>query len=284
MSPEPSRWINAPSGTPQRSTIACAARQPAAALGTAPGPAPTVFNNVSAYWFWLIFISRTASVESGADRYETIGVPRVAGVSITSSMSTAGPRTSMPLAISAARNALTKNCVGLSTETRRADGEAPSAIEPLSDRVMLPGSRRVSIDVAVPEALVVTALTIARPLLPTERLIPAESPAAGPGDTVTRTVPSLYCSAPTPAESAVGRSSHIQPNPSVSSSKPLSSPITRPLIARMPRCFSCVAQSANTRSAMPSVATRLGSPLPTTMRSPCSVPPSIDPAAAIVVS
>ena len=40
-------------------------------------------------------------------------------------------------------------------------------------------------------ALVVTALTIVRPVPPTDRLIAAESPAAGPGDTVTRSAFSL---------------------------------------------------------------------------------------------
>ena len=48
-------------------------RQPAAAVGTTPGAAASVFSNVSAYRFWLIFISRTASADSGGDRYETIG-------------------------------------------------------------------------------------------------------------------------------------------------------------------------------------------------------------------
>ena len=60
------------------------------------------------------------------------------------------------------------------------------------------------IDVVVPAAPVVTALTIVRPLVPTERLTAAESPAAGPGDTVTRSAFSLYCSAPTLVESSVG--------------------------------------------------------------------------------
>src|SRR4051794_5458533 len=106
-------------------------------------------------------------------------------------MSTAGPRTSMPLAISAARSAVTKNCVGLATDTASVDGFDPSAIEPRTVSVVLPIRRCASIDVDVPAGAVVTALATVRPLVPTDRLIAAASPAAGPGDTLTRSAFSL---------------------------------------------------------------------------------------------
>ena len=65
-----------------------------------------------------------------------MGVARaVEGASGTSSMSTAGPRTSMPFAMSAVRSAPTKNRVGLSTEAVSVDAAAPAGIEP-------PGGRR----------------------------------------------------------------------------------------------------------------------------------------------
>src|SRR3954470_5428450 len=188
-------------------------------------------------------------------------------------MSTAGPRTSMPLAMSAARSAVTKNAVGLSTDTDSVVGDPPAATAPRSSSRMLPGSRYAAIDGSAPAAVVTTELTMVSPLPAGAMLTPAESPADGPGVTVTLTAFSLYWSAPTPAASSPGKSSHDQPKPSVSSSNPLSSPITRPLMTRMPRCFNRAAQSANTASAMPSAATRLGSPLPTTTRSPSRVPP-----------
>jgi hypothetical protein len=65
---------------------------------------------------------------------------------------------------------------------------------------MLPGRRRVLMDGVLPAAPVVTELTIVNPLEGGKTLTAAESAAAGPGATVTRTAFSLYCSAPTPAE------------------------------------------------------------------------------------
>ena len=38
-----------------------------------PAAAPSVFSSVSAYWFWLNFISRSASVDSGGERWTSNG-------------------------------------------------------------------------------------------------------------------------------------------------------------------------------------------------------------------
>ena len=89
----------------------------------------------------------------------------------------------MPLAMSALRSAPTKNSVGLSTEAASVDDAPSTGMEPRSSSLMLPGSRRAPIDAALPAAPVTTALTTTRPLPPGVTLIPAESPAAGPGDT-----------------------------------------------------------------------------------------------------
>ena len=71
-------------------------------------------------------------MDSGGDRWLMNGAPYGGGgASRMSSMSTAGPRTSMPWAISVVRSAFTKNCVGLSTETSRETGGAPSGTAPL---------------------------------------------------------------------------------------------------------------------------------------------------------
>ena len=55
-------------------------------------------------------------------------------------------------------------------------------------------------------------------------------------------------------------------------------------IAEMPAAFSCAAQSAQSRVAMPSQSSRLGSPEPTTIRSPWSTPARVVPAAKTFVS
>src|SRR5215472_11685979 len=70
---------------------------------------PVVLSSVSAYRFWLNFIIVVASMESGGDWYVMSGIAAlcVGGVA-RSSISTAGPRTSMPPSMSARRSAVTK--------------------------------------------------------------------------------------------------------------------------------------------------------------------------------
>src|SRR5262245_58973772 len=189
-----------PSGPiPQACNAAMALDRPAA-VDRPDAPAPSVLRNVSAYRFWLAFIRRSARVDSGGDRWLMNGAPcGGGGASLMSSMSTAGPRTSMPWAISVVRNAFTKNWVGLSTETSRETGGAPSGTAPVRRRRGLPGSRYAETAAGRSAADVVSELSTTSPPLVGETVTPAQSPAATPGPTVTRTAFSLYCSALTPA-------------------------------------------------------------------------------------
>ena len=65
-------------------------------------------------------------------------------------------------ASSAFRNAVTKNSVGLSTETGRTIGSLASGIEPRSSSRLLPGERRAAIAGAVPASVVVSWLSRSR--------------------------------------------------------------------------------------------------------------------------
>ena len=113
--------------------------------------------------------------------------------------STAAPRTSMPRAMSACRSDCAKNSAGLSTETVSTTGVVPCASVPPMCSCCCPGSRSVVSAAAVPAAPVVASLETLMPLPAGSTTIATESPAAGPGPTVTFTAFSLNCSAPTPA-------------------------------------------------------------------------------------
>ena len=194
-------------------------------------------------------------------------------------MSTAAPRTSMPWAVSASRSAVTKNSVGLSTETARAMGSLASGIEPRSSSRSLPGERRAANDGTAPAAPVVSDCRDRGGCRPEQA---SRSPALR-WPRPARSSPercSRCTAAPlTPAASRPGRSSHAHPGPSASSSNALSSPMMRPVIVRTPSDFSVSAQPAKMPAATPSPSTMLGSPEPTTSRSPLRTPASIGPAA-----
>ena len=112
--------------------------------------------------------------------------PSGRGGSATSSTSAASPRTSIPFAINAVLRLLTKNIVGLSTETVWIAGLAPIAIVPRISRRVLPGSRRVRMDVGVPSPMVVTSLSTTSPVVDGSIEKLAGAPAASPGAIVTR--------------------------------------------------------------------------------------------------
>ncbi len=70
----------------------------------------------------------------------------------------------MPRAMSALLSALTKKAVGLSTDTSRAAGAAPSGMVPRSVSRELPGRRRAAMLAGTSAADVLTSLSTTRPL------------------------------------------------------------------------------------------------------------------------
>ena len=184
---------------PHDASVAPAVVLPASHVGV-PAAAPIVLRNVSAYRFWLTFISRTARTASGGERYVITGVAVIRdGASWMSSTSTAAPRTSIPFAINEVLSAFTKKIVPLSTEATRVTGMLPAGTDPRSSRRELPGSRCAAIVLATPAGTVVTMLSTRSPLAAGDTETDAKSPAAAPGPTVTRMAFSLNCSADTPA-------------------------------------------------------------------------------------
>src|SRR5262249_39574886 len=97
--------------------------------------------------------------------------------------------------MNAARIALTKNSVGLSTDTPRTLGSASHGIAPLSSRRPLPGARLVVSDPVDAAGAVFSLLTISRPLPAGEAVTLGSVPTVAAGVTVNHTTFSLYWSA-----------------------------------------------------------------------------------------